>query len=257
MLSKIENIHPLYWVVNHETYKDVLKIGASYLEGAVPLFTVQPFQDLVDISPWLLLLTDSHADLGETLLSQGIMFESSSHESLIAHLRSLLLAGYQGESVMFRFYDPGIFNAVYQNSTLERRVLFLGAAHRVHMTINGEQTCLENPYPDQFSLQQAPWWVINDEDFSELYNINNHAYCVSRRLWQSVPELMEKLSKKESDLTALFHQGSLSIERESLEFWTIAQLIVTTHTPSSLVIEQLRLDSNEQKELQYWLRKIS
>ncbi|PSV31895.1 MULTISPECIES: DUF4123 domain-containing protein [unclassified Photobacterium] len=257
MLSKIENIHPLYWVVNHESYKEVLNSNASYLESAEPLFTTDHFHNLVDVSPWVIKTTNNHKSLNEALLTKGIMFEAPSYEMLIAHLRSLLMAGYQGESVMFRFYDPDIFNAVYQKSTLERRVLFLGAAHRVYMTINGEQTCLENPYPDQFSLQQAPWWVLNDEDFSELYNINNHAYCVSRRLWQNVPELMEKLSKKESDLTALFHQGSLSIERESLEFWTIAQLIVTTHTPSSLVIEQLRLDRDEQKELQYWLGKIS
>ena len=257
MLNKIENNLPLYWLINHETYKAVLRNGASYLEGAEPLFASQPFYDLVDVSPWVIPITDNHTHLDESLLSKGILFESSLYQALIAHLRSLLLAGYQGENVMFRFYDPHIFNAVYYNSSIERQAKLLGAAQRGHVMLSGKYTLFENAYPEQFSLQEAPWWVIENDDFTELYDINNHAYCVSRRLWQTIPELMVKLNKTESDLTLLFNQGSPLIKKASLEFWVIAQLIQQTKISSTLVIERLHLDIDEQQELQHWLGKIS
>ncbi|OBU28675.1 DUF4123 domain-containing protein [Photobacterium kishitanii] len=257
MIKRIENTYPLFWLINNDIYKDLLNNGAIYLEGAEPLFASQPFYDLIDVSPWVIPITDNHTHLDESLLSKGILFESPSHQTLIAHFRSLLLAGYQGESVMFRFYDPHIFNSVYQNGTLDRRSLFLGAAHRVHMKINGEHIRLDNPYPDRFLLQKAPWWIIGDDDFSDLYNIDNHAYCVSRRLWQVLPELMEKLTKAESDLTVLFHHGSHLVQKKSIEYWVIAALIHQTHISLSHVVERLHLDIEEQQKLQHWLGKIS
>ena len=251
----VNEITQPYWIINHDVYQEMLEIQTSttWLEHAFPLFSGEFFNELIEVTPWVIVATETILSLPQRILSQGVIIFSPNEQHLFEHLQSLLLALYQGERVLFRFYDPFILHAIASTLSDDRLALLFGCIEKVHLIKGDAVIEIMNPYPLRYVYQASPWWVINDEDLSKTDNLDNYAYSVSRRLWDKLPEMMTSLPPEDRDLKQLFQQGQQ--HTSDIEMWVLGQLIIKTQTPITLVSQRLLFDLEEQQSLQLWVKE--
>lgn len=101
----LNHANHVYWLVTADLFKKALNENMP-VDEAIPLFCLNTFKDLMSLSPWL-VPAESLTVLDEKLIQQGLLLKSDyPTNEVLNHLRSLLLAGLDGEEVLFRFYDP-------------------------------------------------------------------------------------------------------------------------------------------------------
>ena len=253
----VSEITQPYWIINHDVYQEMLEtqINTTWLEHSFPLFTDEFFDELIEVTPWVIAATDTILSLPQRILSQGILVFSPNEQPLFEHLQSLLLALYQGERVLFRFYDPCILHAIANTLSDDRLALLFGCIEKVQLIKGDAVIEIMNPYPQRYVYQASPWWVINDKDLSMTDNLDHYAYSVSRRLWEKLPEMMMSLPPEDRDLKLLFQLGQQHTNKSDIEWWVLGQLIANTQTPITLVSQRLLFDLEEQQSLQSWVKE--
>lgn len=219
-----------YWLIKNE---GIIKAqnylnNVFWLENAIPLLKDEaPFTEIVDISPCLVPLTTQLQALPDNILSLGLILESQkSVLEIVSHLRTLLIAGLDGESVFFRFYDPCVLTGISAQWDISKQQKFLGNIERIAMAHDNDHVYLSNSKATYFVAREddEPWWVIDEKELQVVYDVKVHASVLMSRLWSMSPALLSKLSSPENTLNAGLTNAPTQLMSEDKELWVIAHL---------------------------------
>lgn len=139
---------------------------------AWPLYAGTEFKDEVLCGPWLLPLAQLPGwqawwQKQEAAGYATGMLIASEHMpgKLVQHWQSLLLAGLDGEEVIFRYYDPRILGPMLYTFTEEETRRFLGPTNELLVWHNNDWLMV-SPYPEPDLTEHAePWWRMQDGHF--------------------------------------------------------------------------------------------
>lgn len=122
-------------------------------------------------------------------------------EKLVLHWQSLLIAGLDGEEVMFRYYDPRVLGPMLYTFSEEENRQFLGPTNEL-LLWHHDDWLMAAPYPEpELTEHTEPWWRMKDEHFvgqpgEKTVVIDN----LDDWLWQNKPKLMKQWLKRNNDV---------------------------------------------------------
>ncbi|MFM2487014.1 DUF4123 domain-containing protein [Celerinatantimonas yamalensis] len=249
-----------YWLVAHSVIEQVEMMQARehFMDGATMLFFDEPFEQLADHSPWLIAWCDALDELPAELLTQGLCVQTDyAADDILDHFRSLLIAAFQGELIMFRAYDPTVLVPMLFMMDATRLSQILGPVKALGYWEKSQWQRIFNPHNNSSWLRQSrPWWRLIDDDLAALYRVENHAYSLSRRLWEVAPDLVMPLDNEcaliESALNQAITQG---FNMEQRELWAISQLATQANYSAERLVTELKLDADETLQLTNWMEK--
>ena len=267
-----------YWLLDHctcEKAKEYFSERAiqGFMASAEPLFLEPPFDTLKAQTPWLIPVSDIALSLPESISSQGILLHSHAEKALVArHLRSLLNAELAEEQVLFRFYDTKVLTQMLPIMSMAEQSAFMGNIEALLIQLPLEENevtsehlenentevpvciALENDKAAEFPVRTDPWWIIAPEHLEGLYNIKHHAYAVSRRLWEVLPNLMSKLKEPLAKLEIGFEKAKeQKLSKDDAELWVLAHIAYATQTELDELVSSLKLDTEQQEYVQTWM----
>lgn len=225
------------------------------MEGAMALFDMVTFDSLVSLTPWLIPMNEAIANLPANTLKQGVFLHSDADASdVAAHLRSLLLAGLDGETVLFRIYDPLVITPILLAMTTQEVHAFMGNIDTLVVSADGYTHRFNHEHADEYTLQVAPWWVIKPEHIEERYNQEQHVVILSRRLWGMFPGMMSDLDNAETSISQALDKAKLQgFNASDSDLWVISQLATQSGTAAQILYEALMLDASERQLLNTWM----
>ncbi len=226
------------------------------MEKAMPLFTEATFDGLVSLTPWLIPMNEAVAALPDRLLKHGVLLHSGADASdLMAHLRSLLLAGLDGETVLFRIYDPLVITPMLLAMPTQEVHAFMGNIDTLALSIDKHMQIFNHENANQYTLQVAPWWVIKPEYIEACYSQEQHAFSLSRRLWGMLPEMMSGLTDAETSISHALDKAKLQgISVSDTDLWVMSQLALQSGTAAGILAKTLTLDASERQQLSHWMQ---
>ncbi len=252
----------VYWLVTASVYQEAVEQLLS-IEEATPLFEGKEYDDVITLTPWLVPVS-SLVDLNYDLLHKGMILASDAamHE-VVAHLRSLLIAGLDGEEVLFRFYDSQVIMPMLaQMNETDRHRLFgnLNSWACIEQSENHDlniTTYSMKPHPN-FKVNDAPWWVIKAEHFSEKINVVQLAHHIERRLWATLPQVINDMSEPKQKLISILQEAQKArLNLVDSQLMVLANLIVYQHVPVEMVSQAMLLSWDEEKRLQNLLEDMA
>ncbi len=181
---------------------------------AWPLYAGTEFSDDILSGPWLLPLAqlpgwESWWQEQETAGQATGILLASEHEpaKLLKHWQSLLLAGLDGEEVLFRYYDPRILAPMLYAFTEDETRRFLGPTNELVIWHN-DDWFVASPYPEtDLTEHDEPWWRMQEPHFvGQPGHENTIADNLEDWLWQYYPELTREWLKTNNDLRASLHE---------------------------------------------------
>ena len=240
-----------YWLVDSKAHRLAVKALGFGFDEAVPLFFGETFAPAMDLSPWLIPVTEQVTSLDDVVLDLGILLRSERPvDEVIDHLRSLLIASLDGEEVMFRYYDKKVLLAMLQAMDESERYAFMG---NIDTMILAEQEVHEfkNNASKPFELNVDVWWRLLPHHMDALYDVQNHAKILERRLWELIPNA---LAQFDSPSNVIIHALESAIERNyeksQLESCVIIEVAKQANLHLSELSMPLRLTFDELKALQ-------
>lgn len=247
--------NPAYWIVTAQVYQQAVHQSLS-LDGAVPLFEGKEYDDVMPLSPWLVPAT-SLSELQEKILNKGMIVTSDvTIDEVLAHLRSLLIAGLEGEEVLFRFYDPLVIMPMLAlMSEVDKHALLgnLMSWSSVETLENDELNVItySNQLDVNFCVKSEPWWVIKAEHLDEKQNIPQLAHHIERRLWEILPQVMNAMTQpKQMFINILQAAEGTQLNLVDAQFMVLANLIVYQGISVDAVSKGLKLPWVEEQRLQ-------
>jgi len=202
---------------------------------AWPLYAGTEFSDDILSGPWLLPLKScpSWLDWWQTQEHEnhaaGVLIASEHPaEQLVKHWSSLLIAGLDGEEVLFRYYDPRVLGPMLYTFSNDETRQFLGPASELVVWHNNDWL-ISSPYPEpDLAEHTEPWWRMKAAHFvgqpgEKAILIN----ALDDWLWQNKRELMTRWLQHNDDVC-----NALSLHYDML----IASLISPLWFPSVLVL---------------------
>lgn len=240
-----------YWLVDSKTHKLAVKELGFGFDEEVPIFFGEGFASAMTLSPWLIPVTDQVTSLTEEVLEQGVLFHSkASLDGVIDHLRSLLIASLDGEEVMFRYYDKKVLLAMLQAMDESERYAFMGNIDTMIIAQQGIHE-FQNNASKPFELNLDVWWRLLPHHMDALYDVQNHAQILERRLWELIPNA---LAQFDSPSNVIIHALERAIERNygkaQLESCVIIEVAKQANLHLSELSMPLRLTFDELKALQ-------
>ena len=175
---------------------------------AWPLYGGTEFTDDILHGPWLLPL----AQLPNWLTwwqeqeragqAQGVLIASPYPvEQLIRHWQSLLIAGLDGEEVLFRYYDPRVLAPMLATFTETEICQFLGPTTSLLIWDQVDWRAY-SPYPEaDLTEHTEPWWRMQPAHF--VGQPGEKETCltnIEQWLWQQAVELTTKQYEKFGDI---------------------------------------------------------
>lgn len=225
------------------------------MEKAMPLFTEATFDSLVCLTPWLIPMNEAIAGLPDRLLKHGVLLRSGAGASdLMVHLRSLLLAGLDGETVLFRIYDPLVITPILLAMTTQEQQSLMGNIDTLALSIDEHMQIFNHENANQYTLQVAPWWVIKPEYIVNRYSQEQHAFSLSRRLWGLFPGMMSGLVNAEANISHALDKAKLQgVKLSDIDLWVLSQLATQSGTSAQTLNDTLMLDTGERQQLNRWM----
>ncbi|WP_277432303.1 DUF4123 domain-containing protein [Vibrio sp. 1180_3] len=252
-----------YWLVDRKLHKQALQQNGGFgFEEAVPLFYGAMFTEVMPLSPWLIPVSESVLLLPEALLEQGIGLSSHAEgDEVLNHLRSLLIAGLEGEEVMFRFYDRSVIIPMLARMDQSEVNQFLGNVNQLASLDDGDQGHLvtfDNTSHAPFNVQQGSWWVIKAHHLDKQENLPLLKTNLESWLWQHFPKAMDKHLTQGRDIASMF-TPFLSAAEQTLTYRVMSAAIATImgneYLAQPSMIELLKDHQNE--EIQYALHSLA
>lgn len=219
---------------------------------AWPLYAGTEFSDDILSGPWLLPLAqlpgwESWWQEQETVGQATGILLASEHEpaKLLKHWQSLLLAGLDGEEVLFRYYDPRILAPMFYAFTEDETRRFLGPTNELVIWHN-DDWLVASPYPEtDLTEHDEPWWRMQEPHFvgqpgrkEQLIN------SLDDWLWQYKPELMMQWLQTHDDV-----RQQLSVHYDEISTLPIPSIWL----PSVLTFKLFDCHC-ELQEFQRWIR---
>ncbi|UAB69798.1 DUF4123 domain-containing protein [Vibrio sp. SCSIO 43132] len=217
------------------------------------LFDGEHFPELSSMSPVLWDVSSVYKITDSRIWMQGILFATpSSSEDLLKHLRTLLVSGYEGEEVFFRFYDPEVLGVMLSTFSTEEVGEFLGCIHAIALTSKGREINKAHSPAEEWEHKDAPWWTIRKPHLEHCYSLASHATNIEKACWQWMPELVQELEEPKEKITALLKfANSKGLRPSDSELYVIANL-TPKEIKSEMVIEHMMLDDIHLPKLKSW-----
>lgn len=229
---------------------------------AWPLYAGTEFADDVLSGPWLLPLAQLPGwqewwqAQEQAAYATGILLASEHPlEKLVLHWQSLLIAGLDGEEVMFRYYDPRVLGPMLYTFTEEETRRFLGPTNELLLR-HHDDWLMAAPYPEPDLTEHAePWWRMKDEHFAGQPGKDERLTdSLDDYLWQHANTLMQQWYQENDDLrTAItsfipaMHQANIPELYQPV--WLILQLFGYSPWWPSVLMHITKDESDEQTEL--------
>lgn len=202
---------------------------------ARPLYAGTEFADDVLHGPWLLPLAQLPGWQNwwqaqeQANYATGILIASEHPpEMLVQHWQSLLLAGLDGEEVLFRYYDPRSLGPMLYTFTEEETRRFLGPTNEL-LLWHHDDWLMAVPYPEpDLTEHTESWWRMKEAHFvgqpgaKETFLTNIEGW-----LWQNTGELTTRIYEAQGDIKAALeiHYAELVTQPVS-ELWQPSWLIL-------------------------------
>lgn len=231
---------------------------------AWPLYAGTRFANDIDSSPWLLPLQDWpdwqswwQAQEADAQATGIIVISKTPAEQLVKHWQSLLVAGLDGEEVLFRYYDPRILGPMlYTWTDIETRQ-FMGPTDYLVVWMNNDWV-ISSPYPDlDMTVHADPWWRMRPEHFIKQPGERDvMIQNVDTWLWENYSSAMAEWLQHHDSVKAALSDGYLQMQQYKLsDVWKPAWLILylfgySTVWPS-IETRIARNESDEQTDLMH------
>ncbi len=238
-----------YWLATADLFEQAIKTGLP-ADGSIPLFHGDSYQDVMPLSPWL-VPSKALVVINEQLIQQGILLESDySAIDVLDHLRSLLLAGLDGEEVLFRFYDPRVIAPMLNLMQESEKYSFMGNIRTLLYWDSETVITLINPLNHDYKKHDEPWWVIKPNHLTNLYQMDTHCRVLERRFWSVIPEVMEKhFSSNQIIKDALSYSSENHWSLEKAELYALSLLLTSVNASIEDIASKFRLSINETSTL--------
>lgn len=175
---------------------------------AWPLYGGTEFTDAILHGPWLLPLAQlpnwltwwqEQEGAGQ---AQGVLIASPYPvEQLVRHWQSLLIAGLDGEEVLFRYYDPRVLAPMLATYTETEICQFLGPTTSLLIWEQADWRAY-SPYPKaDLTEHTEPWWRMRPAHF--VGQPGEKETCltnIEQWLWQQAAELTTQQYEKFGDI---------------------------------------------------------
>lgn len=247
-----ENEHlNIYWLSGHQSPE-----SEKWQNMDVPYFSLfdgEHFSDLVSMSPVLWDVSSVYSITDSKIWMEGILFAtSSSSEDLLQHLRSLLVSGYEGEEVFFRFYDPEVLGGMLPSFSKEELAEFLGCNHAISLTREGRVINRSHLPPKRWQPTDEPWWRIRKHHLKHCYSFTAHASNIEKACWQWMPELVQRFEAPKLIITELLtFAHSKGLQPSDSELYVFSRL-APVEVNSEILIEKMMLDESYLPKLNSW-----
>ncbi|MFM2590150.1 DUF4123 domain-containing protein [Vibrio sp. TBV020] len=240
-----------YWLADNHAHKCAVEIHGFGFNDAVPLFSGPMFESTLSLSPWLIPVSNEVLSIDDKVLNLGIGLNSSAEMSdVLAHLRSLLLASYQGEDVVFRYYDKSVIGPMLSVMNQSEVNHLLGNIDEVALA-DESLNRYSNNSQEEFALKEGVWWKVQERHLKPLYNVNLHAKSIERRWWNLLPQMMERLTAPEMVISgALTRAKTKGYDPEQWEACALIEVSTKTETHLSELSQPFQLTFEELKSLE-------
>jgi len=240
-----------YWLADTTTHQRAVKESGFGFDDSVPLFAGPMFESAQALSPWLVPVSEQLRSVESDVLDLGIGIQSAAEfDQLIEHLRSLLLASYEGEEVMFRFYDKQVIGPMLLTMEESEVNSLLGNIDQLAVA-NESLACYTNQSKVEFTLSTETWWKVQPHHLTVLYNVNTHAKSIERRWWNLFPKMMERLADpNDVILNALKKAQERGYPQDQMEACVLVEVTRQTQTHLSELSQPFHLNLEELKELE-------
>lgn len=198
-----------YWLATAKIFQDALKVeqhvGANSM---MVLFYGVRFENVMPLTPVLIPVDETLLSLPAEVINQGIGLTSGVEPTdILKHLQSLLFAAYEGEEVLFRFYDPTVILPMLAAMDESERNQFLGIIHQwVGMAEDKKEHYLvrySNTFITTDSAQSESWWRIKTHHLSQQENLPLLQRNLESWLWQHFPDEMDAHVTQGNDITLM------------------------------------------------------
>jgi hypothetical protein len=202
---------------------------------AWPLYGGTEFTDAILQGPWLLplvQLADWQIEWQKQECegqAQGILMASPYPvEQLVRHWQSLLIAGLDGEAVLFRYYDPRVLAPMLTTYTEIEICQFLGPVTSL-LIWNQTDWQVYSPYPNADLTEHAePWWRMKDEHFVGQFGTKETCLTnVEQWLWQHASELTTAHYEQHGDIRDMLARQYDEMNQQNIpDLWLPSLLIL-------------------------------
>nr|WP_321272187.1 DUF4123 domain-containing protein [uncultured Tolumonas sp.] len=202
---------------------------------AWPLYGGTEFTDAILHGPWLLPLAQladwqtwwqEQERAGQ---AQGVLIASPYLvEQLVRHWQNLLIAGLDGEEVLFRYYDPRVLAPMLATYTETEICQFLGPTTSLLIWHQADWR-VYSPYPKAALTEHTePWWRMRPAHFAGQPGEKETCLTnIAQWLWQQVPELTTQQYEKFGDIRQALDVHYDELSKKSIpELWLPSVLIL-------------------------------
>ena len=201
---------------------------------AWPLYGGTEFTDDILHGPWLLPLAQlpnwltwwqEQESAGQ---AQGVLIASPYPvELLVRHWQSLLIAGLDGEEVLFRHYDPRVLAPMLATYTETEICQFLGPTTSLLIWEQADWRAY-SPYPKaDLTEHSEPWWRMRPAHFVRQPGEKETCLTnIEQWLWQQAPELTTQQYEKLGDIRHVLDVHYDELSKQSIpDLWLPSVLI--------------------------------
>ncbi|MDP2570628.1 DUF4123 domain-containing protein [Vibrio penaeicida] len=245
-----ENLN-IYWLSGYESPES--EKWSNMDVPAFALFEDDCFPKLTSMSPVLWDVTSVHSITDSKVWAGGILVATPfASDDLLKHLRSLLMAGFEGERVFFRFYDPNVLGGMLPSFNKGEITEFLGCIHAISLTSEGRVLKESHLPPEGWQPKDEPWWRIHKHHLKHCYSFTAHASNIEKACWQWMPEFVQRFEDPKLKITELLKfANSKGLRPSDSELYVFARLI-PVEVSSELLIEKMMLDESYLPKLNSW-----
>ena len=202
---------------------------------AWPLYGGTEFTDDILHGPWLLPLAQLPSGLAwwqeqeSAGQAQGVLIASPYPvEQLVRHWQSLLIAGLDGEEVLFRYYDPRVLAPMLATYTETEICQFLGPTTSLLIWDQADWQAY-SPCPKAALTEHTePWWRMRPAHF--VGQPGEKETCltnIEQWLWQQAPELTTQQYEKFGDIRQALDAHYDELSKQSIsDRWLPSVLIL-------------------------------
>jgi len=160
------------------------------------------------------------------------------------------VAGYMGDEVLFRFYDPQVVMPMISLMSDAERHAFLDNLLSWSWW-NGEKVVNYTNHPAKtYSLHTTPWWVIKDEHLNEPDNPSVLASHIARRLWEKIPQVINSFPQPEQLISDALEQARKEeLDNCDAQLTVLARIIEQSESHTDSVAQAMLLSVDEKKRL--------
>ncbi|MCW8336336.1 DUF4123 domain-containing protein [Vibrio paucivorans] len=259
-LSSNDSGESKYWLVDFKTHGEAVKLNQGFgLDDSIPVFDSERFDSVMNLSPWLIPISDEVLGQLSEVLPKGIGLSCSADlVSLLSHLRSLLIASLNGEEVMFRYYDLKVLSSMSENLEPGEVENFLGCVSSLAINVGDTLKVHTSSHRQLWTAKSGTWWKILPHHFEQQENLSLVSTNLSAWLWQRFPQLMNSHLNAGRDVQPIIEKQLLCPDGTLTQRVMLAAIIIVAgEKQSHSSIANELIVEHKYDEIRYGLHRIA